>query len=226
VATNCFSLVQGRVIRITRLNECGAVVTGACAQVVSSGFASVALSPQYDDGEAIQVRKADGTLGINQTARAALTNVQATLQLITVDPDMIAMMSGNPSYADADGNIVGFGVGEADATTSFALEVWSGIPGEECVDGVVQYGYTVVPWLTNPRIGDLTIENGAATFQLIADSRAGSPWGIGPYNVMDTAAGSTVTAGKLLTAIPSTEHYRLIMTTIAPPEPTCGCAAL
>lgn len=224
--TQCFSPVRGRVMRVTRLNSCGAVVTGACSQVVSAGFVSVGLSPQLDDGEAIQLRRADGTLCVNEPAQSAFTSLQATIQYCQVDPDLMSLTTGNPSYLDADGDTIGFGIGEVDPTTAFALEVWTGIPGQECVDGVVQYGYLGVWWLTNPRLGDVTIENGAATFSVIANSKAGSPWGTGPYDVQDSAAGATVTPGPLLATVPATEHARLILTTIEPPEPTCGCAAV
>ena len=226
MATTCFGVVYGRVFRLTRLTSCGVPVEGATSSLTSAGFVSVAWSPQYDEGTAIQPLRADATFCVNIPARPQLTGVQTTITLCQVDPDAIELSTGNPVYPDADGNIVGFGIGETSADTAFALEVWSGVPGAECSEAAETFGYFLAPWNTGGRLGDFTIENGLANFTVTATTRRDSPWGVGPYDVQDNGVGVTFTPGPLLDPIPAEEHVRLILTTVPPPAAACGATTL
>src|SRR5690606_417453 len=80
-----------------------------------------------------------------------------------------------------------------------------------------------LPWLSSGSLGDFTVEDDAVTFSLTATARSGSGWGVGPYDVEAQADGSP---GPLITPIPTSKFGRLIKTTVAPPEPECGCQPL
>jgi hypothetical protein len=55
--TKCLSLVKGRRIRVTRLDNCGRPVYGDDSQVVSKGFISVGFTANTTESDEINVTK-------------------------------------------------------------------------------------------------------------------------------------------------------------------------
>lgn len=222
---SCWTPVRGRRMRITRVNECGAPVYGDCSQVVTGGVVSVEFSPQTDDGEEISVRNMAGDLCVSVPACRTMTGIEVTINFCRVDTDLFAIATGEEPVPDAQGNGNGFDIGDLPCNSGFALELWTGIHSETpCgVEGQAEYGYLVLPWLSSGSLGDFTVEDDAVTFSLTATARSGSGWGVGPYDVEAQADGSP---GPLITPIPTSKFGRLIKTTVAPPEPECGCQPL
>ncbi|MFC1410404.1 hypothetical protein ACEZCY_14175 [Streptacidiphilus sp. N1-12] len=216
-------------MRVTRLDACGVPVIGACSTIVSAGFVSIAYSPEIEKADEILVKAASGAIcvndpGINQTK---WFNAEATF--CGVDPDMVNMMTGNALVLDALGSAAGYRVASGSPLANFGLEVWADISGQTCGPGVArEYGYFLLPYVTQGYVNDFKIENDAASFVITgARTKDGSGWGVGPYDVDDTSIISgTVTPGPLLTAIGPRDHLDLHKTTIAPPAVTAGCVAL
>jgi hypothetical protein len=102
-------------------------------------------------------------------------------------------------------------------TNGFSLEVWSGVANAQDA-----WGYFLLPYCYGGKLGDFTIENGAANFTVTTTTRENSAWGTGPYNVINTSTTGTSTPGKLLQAIGSRDHLHMERTTIAPPAATSG----
>ena len=94
--SKCFSLVRGRVMRVTRLDGCGAVVLGPDSQVVSDGFISVALTAQTDEGTAISVTNAAGKVCISDEPCPTFTGYDIAVEFCGVDPALIDIMTGQP----------------------------------------------------------------------------------------------------------------------------------
>ena len=92
-----------------------------------------------------------------------------------------------------------------------------------CAGGATRYGYLLLPWVIEGTIGDITIENGPVNFNLKSITQEGNDWGVGPYDVIKLANG---TSSPLLDPIPSTRHRHLQLTTLAPPAAVCGCQDL
>lgn len=224
--TTCWNSVRGRRMRVTRLDACGIPVAGDCSQVVTDGFISIEFSPEIAEGEEIEIRKADGTLCVSDQGCPELKWINIEAQFCSVDPDLFSMMTGYETVLDYAGEAVGNRVSsEVQCDEGFALELWSDVPGQACGETRAKpWGYFLLPWVVSGIIGDFTIENDGTTFTFTARTKAGSGWGVGPYDVDPIDADNT--AGPLLTPIGPTDHMDMHLTTIEPPEPVCGCQPL
>lgn len=223
--SKCFSLVRGRVMRVTQLDGCGAKVLGPTAQIVSDGFISVALAAQTDAGTEISVTNAAGNVCILDSPCPKFTGYEVTIEFCGVDPDLYRLLTGQTMELDGDGLGVGFrmNTGVDACATGFALELWSNVPSAACAPGSgVSYGYFLIPFLKGGIIGDFTIANDAVNFTLTgAKSKDGSAWGVGPYNVVKSAIGAD---SPLLVAVDPKDHLVMELTPVAPPV-DAGCGA-
>lgn len=221
MATKCFSVVRGKRLRATRLDGCGNPPDPgtASSMVVTKGFVTVGLTGVTEDGEEITQKNADGELCVNDRSRDEFKRWDLSIELCEVDPGLVELVTQAVLETDANDDTVGIRTPEGSATESVGLEVWSGIPGEDCSTGPEQFGYLLLPWVIPGTLGDITIENGATTFTMSAHSRAGGGWGIGPYNVVLDANGDP---SQLGTPIASDEHMLLRTTGVEPPAAQCG----
>jgi hypothetical protein len=221
----CFSLVRGSAMRVTALDGCGKPKLGACANVVSDGFVSVGFTANTDTGTEINVVNAAGKTCVRDTPQPLFTGYAVEIAFCQVNPELMALVTGqNPLYnlqsGEADGFTIDSDISSGDS--AFALELWSDVPADICAAGSAgSFGYTLVPFLQGGVFGDFTIENDAVTFTVTgAQTKTGSGWGTGPYNVMPDATGLPA---KLPRAIKKGEHLWVEKTSIAPPDPECDC---
>lgn len=227
MATKCLSLVKGRRIRVTRLDDCGRPVYGESSQAVSSGFISVALTANTTESDEINVTNAAGEVCVYEPAVTTLTGYGVEITFCEVDPDLFALVTGQSPYTVA-GDSIGFTVNsKLGMTGGFALELWAGsASGDACSDPGAQgnYGYLLLPFLKGGIIGDFTVENAAVTFTITgANTRDGNGWGTGPYEDV-YIDGST--PGDLPTALDSNDHLLTMLTNAAPPAAVCGTRPL
>jgi hypothetical protein len=224
--TKCFPVLNGRRLRLTRLDGCGRPVYGPDSVVVTKGFISVALTATINEGQAVVVTLADGTDFINQPGVASLSGYGVVVTLAQVEPDAVSIGTGQEVYADYNGDTVGFTVSK-DITavdTAFALEMWMGSPTDDCAEGAEgSFGYLLLPFVQGGVLGDFTVENAAVNFVISnANSKSGTTWGVGPYNVMM----DDVTPSPLPTPLTSSDFLLLVQVGVAPPEPFCGARPL
>lgn len=229
MSTICGGMARGRIFRITRLDECGAPVEGLCSTVVTSGIVTVTDTANYQDPEDITQLNANGDLCIDDQADPALRWMDLEIVLCRVDPDIINIMTGDPLVLDdaVAPNTVGYRIdGGLTGSGNFALEVWSGVPGLPCnPSGFVQYGYHLFPWVKQATYAERTVGNSAYTVTLNARTQAGSPWGVGPYNIRRDAV-TPATLEPLLTPIGTQQHYHFQFTDAPTPTDACGCVEL
>lgn len=230
MATQCGSMARGRRMRLTRLDECGTPVEGVCSTLVTGGFVSVVDTPNYQDAEEIVVPNANGESCIDDQSAPALRWVDLAIQFCLVDPDAVNIITGDPLVLDDTAvtpNTVGWRLDSAlTGTANFALELWSGVPGQACsVSGFPTYGYWLWPWVTQARWGEKTVSNAGLTLDFTARTQAGGAWDVGPYDIRRDAA-VPATEEPLLTAIGATQHAHFQWTTLAPPDAVCGCQEL
>ena len=228
MAGTCFPLVRGRAMRVTRLDGCGLPVPGPDSQVTSDGFISVALAAQTDEGTTISVQNAAGKICILDEPCPVFTGYDITVEFCGVDPDLFALLTGQPTIVNEAGDTVGFRMNsKIEACDSgFALELWSNVPAAACEAGATggNYGYMLIPFARGGVIGDFTVGNDAVNFTMQgAKSRDGNAWGVGPYDVVNGAGGAP---SKLPEAIDSNDHLLVQTTSVPPPEPSCGAGAL
>lgn len=223
-------LIQGTRLRATLVDACGAPIGGASSTVVSKGFVKVSMTDNVEAPEEFKQKNAGGEYEINQRAKPLLNWLEVKVNLITVAPELLNMLTGAPLiYDDAipTPNAVGVGTdSDTYASASFALEVWTNIgrsKAEACIGGQARYGYLLLPWLLEGVIGDIAIENGPVSFDVSAVTSEGNDWGIGPYNVRKDRLG---VPRPLLAPIPTTRHRQIQFTTLAPPAAVNGFQSL
>lgn len=218
MAALCGSPIKARRARIVRANECGVLTAGEGSLVVTDGFISIEMSPEYEDGEEFIVRNANGDLCVNEKDPSSLKRVPATINWCKVDPDVIAIVAGErvlTTGAPATGTGVAFGEGAL--TARYSLEVWQPLSGQGACDisGNPLFLYWAFPNFGNSKIGNFTFENAALTFQTLSETKAASPlWGDGPTS-----------PSYLPGPLEPGEHFAFNITNVPPPELT-GCGAV
>jgi hypothetical protein len=224
----CAKPLQGETLRVTRLDECGHPEFGECAFGTSDGYVQVQLTPNTEDGERFLQRNARGRAIVNQRSRPILNWYDISAQFQEVDPELFTILTGLAPYMNDQDQVIGFPVTESRyATARFALELWMGNAEEECPpegDPLPFYGYNLLPWVVEGTIANnITIANQLITFTVNARTRRGTPWGIGPYDVVLDSNGDPA---PLFEEIPTDTHHLPIWTQLTPPEPECGCQDL
>lgn len=233
----CPSFVGARVIRVTRLDNCGRPVYGPDSQVVTKGLVSVNMDPDVEEGEDFTQRNINGDLCVSEQGPDALRWINVGIEFCQVDPCLWSIL--NPSWKlvkNAHGEVTGFRIGERfDDSAGFALEMWPKVSAQgalcddDAPDEADPNGYFLLPYVIGRAPDGWSLENGVTTFTLNGRTKKGSLWGKGPYNVTLDADGNPV---PLLEPISSgaggedPEHFHADIVTLSPPEPTCGCQPL
>lgn len=221
------SLIRGRVMRVTKLDSCGAKVLGPDSVVVTDGFVSIQMSAQTTQGNAITVTKANGVDCVSDTPAPKFTGYQVQATFCGVEPILFTMMTGQSTVYAADGTTA-VGIEESSDIDldgfAFALEVWSAVPVGACEGGEEQYGYFLLPFVKGGVFTDSTIQNDAVDFGIQnALTKDGQGWGVGPYDVV---LDDTDTPSPLNVALGTNAHRHLEMTTVPPPDSADGAQAL
>jgi hypothetical protein len=211
-------------MRVTKLDGCGNVVLGPDSKVVSDGFISIALTPNVQQGESIQIDNAWGTRKVDEVPTPKFVNWTAEFTFIGVNPELLAMMTGMPVVLGPDGvEVNGFRINsDVDVDLlGFATEFWTGVSGDVCdEDSATLWGYGLLPFFKGGSIGGITVQNGAINFTVTgAQSKRGSMWGVGPYNVVEDELGNP---GPLREAIDPGDHLHMETTPVSPPTATDG----
>lgn len=227
---NCPSYVQASTARVTRLTSCGEPdLEATCGYAVSDGWIQISATPNVEDPDEFKQKNASGKYLVNQRSLPLLNWVDLTIQFQRVDFELWNMITGNPIvFNDASSPLaIGTGLTESSfATANFSLETWMNNSEEECDSvGLPFYGYNLWPWVVEGYVSEeVVIANDLITFTVAGRTRRGTPWDVGPYDVLLDTAGDP---SPLFEPIPTDAHWwGPIQTQIAPPEPACGCSAL
>lgn len=228
MASNCFTPIRGRRMRVTRVDTIGRPVPGPCSTVVTSGFVNVEMTAEIEEGEETTVRTAGGDLCVSERGCDQLKWINISVEFCQVDPDLFSMI--NPTWTkllDCNGETIGWEESHNySCDAGFALEVWSDVTGYTPKDPNAQgaWVYYLLPFIVGGTLGDMTIENGAVSFTITGRTKKGSQWAKGPYNVMCNPPDGA--CGPLITDFNPESPRRIFLTTCRPPEPVCGCQPL
>ena len=230
MAVECVNLSRGKMLRVTKLDECGTPVEGPNSTLTMKAFVSGTITPNYLDPEEITQSDANGDRCIDDRSDVQLRWLDISLVLCTTDPTMINLITGDPLVVNDNTptpDTVGFRI-DADltGTANFALEFWSGVSGQACaVGGFPKYGYWLFPWVKDAQWGEWVIQNGALTLTFTARAVFGGGWGVGPYNIRRDAV-TPATLEPLLTPIGATQPMHFEVSTAPLPTAACGTTAL
>lgn len=226
----CFALVNGRRMRVTKVDNCGRPVGGNCSVVVTSGFVTATLSGEIDEGDEITVKNAAGETCVSRVPCPTKKWTNAEIEFCEVDVQLFQLF--NPKWRilrNAAGSAVGVAMGrDFTCDGGFALEIWTDVEGDIDVcdnpDAEGAWGYLLVPWMTNGFLsGDVAVANDAISFTFSAKSKVNTRWGAGPYDVMVGDGGAPA---PLFDPVEGWEDFRLMIVDITPPDAVCGCQPL
>jgi hypothetical protein len=148
--------IQGVSIRVTRLDAAGNLLNGAGDSYVTSAFMRVSFTPEYEEGDEIVEKGANGVICVSYKA-----------------PDTLKLISGGlllRKTVDGESKSVGWaapGVGDDPAGNGVSIEVWSHAVKDGKRASVLPYFHWVFPYVKLRQSGDRVIENGmlANTFE-------------------------------------------------------------
>lgn len=213
-----FQPIFGKRLRITKLDECGnPSAPGDCGFVVTKGFVSLSLSSDVESGNEIVTRTADGDLCVNERQADSFKRFTLEITWCGVDPCILDLVTNATPYEDAGGDVAGIVVPEGKVEGKFALEMWTGLAGQQCEPGVEEAsGYLLLPFVNAGVLGDLEVNGEAAVdFSMTgAFTRGGNNWDVGPFEVV---AGTGGLSSTLPTPLDPLDHLLLMQTNIAPP---------
>ena len=161
--------VQGVAVRVSKLDGNGNILTGPTDSYTTSAFIRISFTPEYEDGDEITEKAADGTVCVSYKAPDTLKRVNLELAICDPDPELSALMSGG-LLLEQGGKSVGWAsaqVGEDPSGNGVAVEAWSRAVQNGKPAGDKPYFHWVFPFVKTRLSGDRVIENGllATTFE-------------------------------------------------------------
>ncbi len=169
--------IQGVSIRVTRLDAAGNLLTGTGDSYTTSAFMRVSFTPEYEEGDEIVEKGANGVICVSYKAPDTLKRITMELAICEPDPELSALLSGglllrkNISNGGATNvKSIGWaapGVGDDPAGNGVAIEAWSHAVANGKRASVLPYFHWVFPYVKMRQSGDRVIENGmlANTFE-------------------------------------------------------------
>ena len=155
--------IQGTMLRVTPLLEDGSIDTTQPV-LTTTGFISASFGSEFEDGEEITEKAANGTICIQYKATDSLKGITFNLSLCSPDPEASALLAGGSVICDAiGGEIIGYSspaVGDA-VGNPVAVEIWSRaiINGKPAAG--TPYWHWAFPYVRMRYEGDREFTNGA-----------------------------------------------------------------
>src|SRR5690606_23417391 len=130
----CAAPIKAEVARFTLLDACGAPIYGdGSAQVTTDSFTEIQNSPNYEAGNRFLQRKANGDPCVSEEAPVCLNWIEQTVNLCTLDDDLIAIVTGEDPISSAS-DFIGVQFGDGLLNARFAKEVWQPVSGQGACD--------------------------------------------------------------------------------------------
>jgi hypothetical protein len=233
MASYCFKPFKVPRVRATLLDACGTPVTGdGSSEVTTDGIITIEQTAQLQDIDDFYEKNADGAFCIEEVNPEILKWYSYTLTFCNVDPDLVYLLTRQGLILDdaPTPTAVGNRSAEGDiALVNFAFEFWTRLANQaDCGTGV-KFGYGLVPWMVQGKMGDVTYQNGTANFVVTARSHRDALWGVGPYNVYKSKALATLDQPMPLLSgmsVQPADHRLFFVTGLQPPVSGCGAQAV
>ncbi|NDL58638.1 hypothetical protein [Phytoactinopolyspora mesophila] len=182
------------------------------------------MTARINEPGEIRLTAANGkTCGLRERC-VEFEGYDVTLSFFAASPELVELLTGNDGYFDAQGNVKGWWDTTIRCRGGIAIEAWADMSEDvACPDdedeGEGVWFYFLLPWLTNGRLGDLTLGDDGVTFTYTGRTKRASRWGVGPWNDVDRDENGD--PGPLLQPVPEDAHRGGFPTTVAPPEAEC-----
>lgn len=169
--------IQGVAIRVTRLDATGNPLNGPGDSYTTSAFMRVSFTPEYEEGDEITEKSANGAVCISYKAPDTLKRITMELAICEPDPELTSLLSGGVllrknlgTFASPNAKSIGWAapaVGDDPSGNGVAVEAWSLAIKEGKPANVLPYFHWVFPYVKLRQSGDRVIENGvlANTFE-------------------------------------------------------------
>lgn len=189
--------VRGRALRVTQLGADGAPITGtACDVYLSGGFISFQFTPEYSEGEEIEIKNAAGETCVYYKLPDTLKNVGLQLSLCDPDPILTSMLvggevltaAGNSAFAPAgtaSGDLVAIGyaselAGAVANPNGVAVEVWADAVINGRSANRAPFWHYLFPSASFRLDGDRVVENGNLATAFAGTGTGNEAFGSGP----------------------------------------------
>jgi hypothetical protein len=86
--------IQGVSIRVTRLDASGNLLNGAGDSYTTSGFMRLSFTPEYEEGDEMTEKSADGTVCVTYKAPDTLKRITMELAICEPDTELTQLLSG------------------------------------------------------------------------------------------------------------------------------------
>lgn len=154
------SSILGTWMRVTALNVAGAI-DGDKPVLNSKGFITATFSPQFEEGDEITEKAADGSVCVSFKVDDSFTRVDFSLSLCDVDPEITALLAGGSVILDENDAVIGYTSPLAGAKVGnpVAIEIWSQavVAGKPASDS--PYWHWVFPYVKVRYEGDREVGN-------------------------------------------------------------------
>ena len=169
--------IQGVSIRVTRLDAAGNLMNGPGDSYTTSAFMRVSFTPEYEEGDEITEKGANGVVCVTYKAPDTLKRITMELAICEPDPELSALISGGlllrkdlGTSGQSETKSIGWaapGVGDDPSGNGVAIEAWSHAIKDGKKAGVLPYFHWIFPYAKLRQSGDRVIENGllANTFE-------------------------------------------------------------
>jgi hypothetical protein len=153
------------------------LLNGAGDSYTTSAFLRTSFTPEYEEGDEIVEKSADGTVCVSYKAPDTLKRITMELAICEPDTELSQLISGGlllrknfGSFASPNNKSVGWAapsVGDDPSGNGVALECWSFAVADGRRASTNPYFHWVFPYAKLRQSGDRVIENGmlATTFE-------------------------------------------------------------
>lgn len=171
------SSITGVGIRATRLDPLGNLLNGPGDSYTTAAFMRVSFTPEYEEGDEITEKSANGSVCVSYKAPDTLKRVTMELAICEPDPELTNLIAGGVlltknlgTFADPNHKSVGWAapaVGDDPSGNGVSIEAWSLAIKDGKRAAVLPYWHWIFPYVKLRQSGDRVIENGllANTFE-------------------------------------------------------------
>lgn len=203
------SSIQAVALRVTKLGADGAPLVGADNAFVTSQFTRISFTPEYEIGDEISEKGADGTICVYYKMPDTLKKVNVEVAICKPQPEIYEMLAGG-SLLTRTADTVGWAsplTGEEPNPDGIALEAWS----RAIVDGrpaaVNPFIRWVFPFGKTKMDGERALENGSMAHAFNGEFLGNTAFGDGPVGDWEFPTASPMQFAREATAPTGVNNY-------------------